>query len=469
MPHHLIRRARPGATSWSGAGAAVTLAAGLAGAPQALAQDGGQIIVDYAAGVLASDNYELITNPSGTSTILFNDVAVAYENRTSVENFRLGTGFRLETGDYADTPDDGGGLTSPFAELVYGRVGRDSALSFAARYRETDVGLSDDVIDGQDLIFDSGTRQETSVNLGLDLGRSAPISFTGGLTYIDRRYVDTTNPDLDDGTFARARAGLSFRLNPNTSLDVSTEYFERDEDDDVNTFETNVLYAFGLTHQTRGGLTASVSGGFQTSEVTQDVNGSRETRVEEEPVVRFNLSQQRPNGAISAGFVQRVTDTGLQADLFVGRSLSSPRGAFDASIGVGYAENADTYSGIGSVRWTRSLPQGRFEISFDQRLETDDIDDDVLRSTAGVLFTQDLTRLSSLTLDIDVSAQEAVDADGTDAQRLRASLVYSYRLTDDWSLNTGYRHQTSRESDESSPTIRNEVFANIGRSFNIRP
>lgn len=429
-----------------------------------------RVFVDLAAGLLASDNYEEIEDPTGTTTVAFSDLVAGYESRSAIENFSFSTGFRLETGDYPDAPDFDGGLTNPFASLRYGRRGRDGSLTFSARYAETDLGVEEDILDGDDLVLDRGTRQSSSVDVGLTLGESAPIGFRGALRFRDRTFVDTDpDADLDDSTFFGTEAGLSFRLTPTTSLTLDAEYFEQDDDDEVDRFEENRFVGLGLSHSTPGGLDASVTAGYQVSDVTvtDPADGDRVTQTFEEPVLRFNLSQDRPNGELRAGLAQRVTDTGLQADLRLGRSLELPVGALDASLGVAYSEQSDSFSGVGSLNWTRPLPRGQFAVTFEQSLVTDD-DEDVLRSRAGLSLSQDLTRLSTLSLELDLAAQEAVDDDGTDQQRVLASLVYSYRLTEDWNLNAGYRYRSSRETGED-PTIRNEVFANIARRFTLRP
>lgn len=457
-PHPRARRAALGAA---------VVAVALSTAARGQEPPGPRVVLDLSAGALASDNYSGVADPSGTTTVAFGDVALGVESRTAREELSLRTGFRLEAGDFADEPDFDGGLTRPFAQLGYVRRGRDDTLRFSVRYQEEDIGTSDDVLDSDDLVLGGGTRQSSTVDLGFETGASAPLGLSATLRRSDRQFVDATDPTLNDALLLDAAARVSFRLNRTASVDVSVEYSERDESDAADTFETNNFYGLGLTQQTAGGLRATATAGYQTSEVRRTLDGDRITDTDERPVLRLDLAQERRNGTITAALGQDLRETGLQTDLTVGRNLVLPDGSLSARAGVAYAEDAEDLSLVGALDWARELPRGRLVLSLDQRIETED-DADFLQSTAGLSLAQDLTSLSALSLSVDVTAREALDDADGDRQRLRASVTYSYRLTQDWSLNTGYRHLSSRGSDVETIT-ENEVFASIGRRFNLRP
>lgn len=435
-------------------------------------QPGPDLRLDFSSGLLVSDNVEGLREPEGTSTLWQNSVALSFDSITRTESFSARAGLMLQTGRYADQIEqrelEQNALQDPFVTLSYGRSTRDAGVDLSASYRERDNGLEEvDLIDAQSLVIDQGRRSDLELEAGVEIGREAPLGFSAEAGYRERRFFDTTDPGLTDEDIARIEAGVSVRLSPTMRLTFASSYAERDEHDPEDTIETNTANRVGLSFRNRGGLSGSASIGYQADETTRTIDGDRVTDREDEPVLSFSLTQARPDGSITASLSQRVVSTGPRTDLLVGRSLDLPRAELSASLGVSVGDEGDSVSGIGQLSYVQPLPRGRLSASARQSVATDDGDDELFTS-ASLGYSHDLSRLSSVDLSLGVSAVESLEEDGIDRQRVSASVSWNRQLTEDWSFNMGYRHSTQRETDED-PIIENAVFANFGRSFDIRP
>jgi hypothetical protein len=443
--------------------------------PVAAQQDAGDppgpsLDLDLTTGVLVSDNIDRERDPAGTSSISTTSLGLTYDTRTKRERFTLQTGARLEFGSYAndEEQEDGGGIESPFVSLSYGREARRASFALDARYSEVDVGFGTVTdADGQDLIVDQGTRVDTLLGTELTLGTDTPLSYSLGVSYRERRFVDTTDPDLDDQTTATIGQTLSFALNQTTRLVFSLDYRERDAEDEEETFETNTTAAIGLTTETRGGVTASGRLGYSVEEITRTIDGDRETDTEEAPVLSFSLSRALPDGSISGTLSRTLDEQGSRTSLLFGRAVDLRRGGFDASVGVSAGDDDDELRLIGSLALERPTPRGGLTLSLSQEV-TSDADGDYLRTDAGLGYRHELTRLSQLTLTMEVTAVDAVDPDEADRQRAQVEIAFSRQLTEDWSFNAGFRHFTAEETD-LDPVVENAVFANLSRRFDLIP
>lgn len=459
-----------------GAGA---LAAFFVAVPVAAQQGAGdlpgpELTLDFTTGVEASDNIDLEREPAGTSTISTTRIGLGYLTRTRSQSLRISGGATLEFGAYADEEVADPGLQSPFLSLAYTRQSRSAELSLTALYSETDIGreridLVDLGADGDpdDLIVDQGRRATTRLGVELLLGRGGPVTYGVAFGYTDDRYTDADDPDLNDRTRLSFDQSLGLALSPTTRLVFDLEYSERDENDDEDTFETNVSALVGITQELRSGLTASARFGYSVEEITRTQAGVRDTERDDAPILRFEVAQARPNGSVTAALSRSLDEQGPRSVLTFGRALELPRSSLDATLGITVAENDDQVRFVGRIAYERPLPRGAFSVNLSQEVTSDE-DGEYLSTSADVGYRHDLTRLSQISLDLGLAASDALDPDEIDRQRARISLAYSYRLTEDWTFNAGIRHFTSRESDRD-PIIENAVFANLSRQFDLLP
>ncbi len=455
----------------------VCLGALLAGRPGVAQQEavdlpGPELRLDVATGLVVSDNIERARDPAGVSSVSDTRFDLVYDTRTRSQRFTLEAGATLEFGAYADRETADPGLKSPFFSVAYLRESRGAALALQASYRLVDNGLERTVAadpDGEgnprDLIVDQGTRATSRFEASLALGRDAPLGYAATLRYAERRYFDTTDPDLTDRRTLSFDQALRASLSRTTGLVFDLDYSERDEDDAEATFERNVAALVGLDHRTAGGLTASARFGYSVEEITRTRGGRRKTDRQDSPVLTFSLAQARPNGEITAALTRSLGEQGTRTTLRLGRELELPRGRLEADLGATVGETDEELRLVGRLAYDRPTRRGGLTLRLSQEVTSDE-DTDYLLASADIGYRHELTRLSQISLTLGLSASEAVDPDETDYQRTRLEVAYSRRLTEEWRLNAGIRHLTGRESDRD-PTVENALFANLSRRFDL--
>ncbi|MEM0937982.1 MAG: hypothetical protein AAGJ91_19030 [Pseudomonadota bacterium] len=432
---------------------------------------GSRFFLDFSSGLEISDNFDRVQDPDGTSTVFTNTFAFTFDSATRNQRLTATAGVTFEAGEFADDPTgDDGGFDRPFLTLDYTRSNRTSELRFSADYRERDNGFDEvEIEDADDLIVDQGRRADLNLGLGLTLGRQTPVTLVSDLAFRDTEFTDTTDEDLNDETFFSTENVLTLSLSRTTSLFFRASYSELDEDDAEDTFETNAAGRIGLNFENGRGFSGSASIGYSVNETESTVDGETDTEREDRPVAAITLRQARPDGEARATLDQEVNDQGRRTRLSFGRTLTLPRGELVADLGVSAADYDDSLRGVGSLSYTHTLPRGSFSLRFSQQVTDDsDEDGDVFITTAGLSYQRPLTPVSTFGISLDLSASEAVDAEESDSQRTSVLLSYNRELTPDWSLNTGFRHSTFRETDEA-PIIENAVFARIERRFDLRP
>jgi hypothetical protein len=467
----LQRRSRPRG--------ALTLAVVLAAMPAA-GQQGAETLpgpvlrLDVTSGVTASDNIDREREPAGTSVLSQTNLRATYDTRTRTERLTISGGVQLEFGAYADEEIADPGLRSPFLRVGYQRQTRSAQLSLDAAYSVTDIGrerVEFGDLDGdgapEDLILDRGTRSVTRLGAALVLGRDGPATYSVELDYSERRYSDTTDPDLNDSLALSFDQGLSLALTRTTRLLFDLDYRERDEDDAEDTFESNIAATVGLSHAWNTGLTASARVGYSIEEITRTRGGARATERQDAPVFSLSLAQQRPNGTVTASLSRNLGEQGTRTTLQFGRALELPRSSLDATIGITGGQSDDELRLVGNLDYSRPTRRGALTLRVSQQVTSDE-ESDILSTTANLGYRHELSRLSQVSLSLGLAATDAVDPDETDRQRTSLQVAYSRRLTEDWNVNLGLRHSTSRESG-LDPIIENAVFATVSRRFDLLP
>ena len=430
---------------------------------------GADFFLDLRTGLLASDNFEALEDPSGTTTLWQTEAVLGIDSVTAADRFSARLGGTLEFGDYADNPDFNGGFTDPFLELDYLRENARSQFSLGVLWRERDNGFNDftDATSGRDLIVDQGTRQDARIDLAFETGRDAPVGFGIAAFYEDITYFDTTDPDLTDQISYGVEASMRLAITSTADLTFGAAIEERDEDDPQDTFERNTSYAIGLAMQIDPALSARLEIGHAVNELTETINGDRVTDREEGPTVLFSLERALTNGTISVTAENRINSTGSQSFLRFGRAMELRNGSLEGSVGLTWTAN-DEVRGVGSLDWSEELRNGAIGVRFVQTVLTNDDNNDELDSLLAVNYRHDINALSGLQMSLSVGRSEELDPDGTDIERATAEIVYTRQVTEDWNFNAGYRHSLSRETGEDS-IVENRYFANIGRRFSLRP
>ena len=199
-----------------------------------------------------SVNEEGFTTPrdEGLRAVTALDFGLRAQTRTQRFAFNLGGGLVLSE-DGTDTVD----VEDPFARLGYALENRDTALTFDASYRRSDVDESnffDDLIILDPAAFvDEGTRTTITARTGLEIGRTAPVGAILSHTYARTSYSDTTDPNLLDTTVNGVDGRVIFRLSDVASTYVRGAWREVDQDGvGANDRTTPVSYTHLRAHET---------------------------------------------------------------------------------------------------------------------------------------------------------------------------------------------------------------------------
>ena len=436
---------------------------------------GADFYLDLSSGLVLSDNFDRVEEPSGTTTVFRNSAEIGFESITQRERIGL---FARTDYDLGEFPDDTTGTDEGFnntrARLLYGRSTRNDDFSFEASYAENDVSsgnrLDDEDLasDNTDLVDSAGLRQDSAASVGFTLGREGPFGVTGDLGYRGRRFIDTDDPDLEDRDVYFSEVFLRFAPARDTEISFGGSYEERQTFDAADTFETDTFVGVNIARQMREGTVLEASAGVARNleEVTR-ADGVRISDEDVRPVFGLAAERQLPDGSVRLSLDQRLTDEGLRSELQIGRNRGFRDSSLAWRIGVS-ANDAEGANAIGAVRYVRETPQGTFSVDLSQRVLTDTDDGDTLRTDFGLGWDRTLTRLSSVSLDLTLSNSEAFDEDVDDLSRGIAEIAYRYRLTEDWNLNTGYQYYVSTRTDRDD-IVENRIFANVSRRFNLRP
>lgn len=449
-------------------GIAVIVIAGTATAQQSR-QPGADFYLDLSTGITASDNLETILNPSGTSTALNTDIAFGFESVTKVQSLTARIGGRYELGEFADDPGTRGGFTDPFAQVSYARATGDAKLSFSASYRESDVSdiTEIDEFTGEDLRLDGGKRESRNASLAFETGLRARFGVNGSAKYSDTTYSNASATSLVDSRRRDVDLGLRFDLTRTATLRLTTSYTEIETQNTAGQEERRYSTGLGLDLALTRALDLSLRIASARNEVEETVAGSRETTVEDSPTFGVTLTHALRNGTATATLSSALTSTGTQTTLTFGRAVTFKSGQLAASIGATETGSGDI-RGVATLAAQRDFKTGSISANFRQSISTnaDLVDEQNTQLRLG--YSRRLSPLDGLNFSMSVSQSDRLDPALDDIQRTSAEVSYVRELTQDWSLNAGYRHSVARQTGRD-PIVENRVFATIDRRFSLRP
>jgi hypothetical protein len=310
-------------------------------------------------------------------------------------------------------------IARPDVALRYTREVPNALFSIGAAYREDDVDAFDDTLSADDT---AGTRADTSADVRLETGRTAPFGFAVTAAFSRTDYSDTTDPDLVDTETVSVGVESILRFSEVLQGRVGLG-FAREEDADAPGIESDTETAsFGLTY-----LMANGSATADLTLSSDDEEGDRTT-------------------------------------LTIGRSITLPAGSLGFQIGVsdGDIGGRDV---IGRVAWSQTLPRGTFDALLERRVGFDEGEAEaVVFTLASVSLEQELGPVSSLSLSL---AYEDANAPSEHTQSTRFIAVYTQELTEDWGLSGGVRYRVT-----DSPAGRSDspdLFVSLSRDFEFRP
>jgi hypothetical protein len=354
------------------------------------------------------------------------------ETRVSSLAFNLSTTLR-----YADTPDDGSefDVEGPQASLKYARNSANAAFALNASLREQDVEFLrplEDFLDADgnidlpedlDDLTGTGTRRSYGLNATLDWGTAGPLGFgvSAGLSALE--YSDTTSPGLIDNRRSNLGATVRLRLSGVTSATAELRFSRFDEQDTPTPSRDTITTEVGLTHTL-------------------------------------------PAGSLTASVTSTDTEEGNRLGFRIGRNFDLPDGTLSASIGATRDEDDETNL-TGTLSLSRELPRGQINAQLRRSVASGNDDTTRVLTLISAGYTQTLTPLSSLELNMSYGQSETP---GTNVSTADTSLsaTYTRSLTEDWGLDLGVSHRV-RDSDTSGKADSTSVFLSLNRTFEFRP
>lgn len=376
------------------------------------------------------DNRGLSVATERSSFEAATDLSFGLLTETRSQRFAFDLGGTLRALDTDLNVARGSGFVNPFGSLSYDINNASSRFGISARINESDLSGSNTVLDddGFEVISDgTATRRINRAEISYDWGDDRRFGWG-----VFARYLGT---DYRGGTVQNT-AGET--VNDNTRL----------------TFGARAR--FDLSEAAT--LTSTLS--HQTYE-EDGVVGSRETLAFDNRLVL-----DRPLGSVNFNFGITDTEEGQRVALSAGRRYETPTGTFNGALGVTRAASGGTFL-TANLGYNHPLPRGALNFGLARSVgsnNTEDTERVNTRLTFG--YTQELTPISGISLDINWSDTETVST-GLGTSTTTLSATYRHELTRDWDLNAGYRHNL-RNDDITGSARNNTLFIEMSRAFVTR-
>ncbi|MDO6736068.1 hypothetical protein Q4555_15415 [Octadecabacter sp. 1_MG-2023] len=436
---------------WSGPAAVVLTA--LSG--PAFAQDSGGLNANlsFSQGLVSS---------SEDGTYGQTNLGFTLSNVTPVQDlqFEISTGLEEQLSGGFDAE-----IVDPALSLSYGIENRQSALDISAKYARSDVDSfteSDDPLSSV-LVLDTGTRESSGVSLGYTFGREKLFGGAFSTSYNTTSYSGTTDTDLVDVERIGAGLDLRFEITPRIAATLGYNFSDTNRTGDgLDVRSTDVQAGVDLTVSET--LNAAVSVGFDTVTST-DSTGA--TEQEDGFVFAFNLSQDRPNGALSFNLNSTVTETGRRSDVSVANTFETRKGGeFSGSVGLTVDDNGNT-NPLYAVSFSESLRRSSYSVYLNQNITSNDLGEDALNTRVGADYTHVLTATTEFQTGLDYQATD-YQGNSDDTSRFDISLGISHELTQDWSVSSRYTYSVENEDGQARDTD-SRLFVGLETNFGWRP
>lgn len=322
------------------------------------------------------------------------------------------------------------GLVSPSAALAYNISNASSRFGFSARISESDLSDSNTILDddGFELISDgTATRRQSSFETSYDWGDDRRFGFGVFARYLDTNYrggtvTDTAGSSVTDNTRLTFGARARFDISEAATLNSTLSHQSFEQDGTVGTRET---IAFDNT-----------------------------------------LTIDRPLGAVNFNFGVTDTEEGQRVALSVGRSYETPRGTFSGAIGATRAATGGSFL-TGNLNYNHPLPNGALSFGAARTVSSgNDDDSERVNTQVNLGYNRELTPTSRISLSMNWADAETTST-GLGTTSTTFGATYSHDLTQDWSLNAGYRHRI-RDDDTTGKATNNTIFLEMSRAFVTR-
>lgn len=424
-----------------------------------LAQDGGvRMVFGFENRLEVARNAELSVPATGTDILNVTRLSFGLTTETAIDRLAFtATGALI-----AENTAGASGTELDFGReavtLAYHREVPAAVLDLSGEYRRDDIDAFEDDLTTVD---EAGTRIDTGLSARLEFGRTSSIGFALGAAYASTDYQDVLDPDLHDTSETRADLAVIFHASETATGILGLRYSLReDENPGTRRIETQTTYA-GLTYTLNERLDLAAELGYVDSE---DENFDVIDRVRG-PEASIGLTYAMPVGtALALLSVTTEAGEGQRETFEIGRDLETPSNTISARLGVTHSD-ATGSDLIGSLSWDHPLPDGSLGLILERRITFDtDADEEVAESAVRVSWAKNVNELSSISLDL---SYEFSDALSETIEQVTFGAGYNYRLTEDWSLNSGVGYRVRNDADGRSESP--NLFVALSRDFEINP
>ena len=407
-----------------------------------------------------SDNIDLVADPDNDTLRSSTRVGLVYSDITRTQDFRLSAG-----GDYYVDTDGERGPGDLFARLAYALEGANSRLSFSADFARVDLedalsnlalippgvdDLTDPLAGGEDPVaeiarIETGARIDSDYRFGFETGLQSPVGLRLNLAAQNRRYSQTTDPDLFDTDDRRLDALATFRIDPTVTARLAASARRYDAEDAEQTERREASLDAGVALRVTPILTVDVAAGYERIEVDRLGEATRRTEG-----ARYTVAVDRdlPNGTVGLDFASVPTLNGRRNTLRADRAMDLPRGATLAyGIGVTKTEGLSAEP-LFSLAYGRPLKLGSFGFEFSQEARTGEEDDDaVILSRLSATYATALSPTVDWTVNAGLSDVSARQPGGEDRRRvdLRTDLRGQITPVSSWSAGLTFSETETNE------------------------
>lgn len=394
----------------------------------------------------ADSNLDLDETSPGSSTIATTRFNFGVQTDNGVSSLDFGLGLALRGFD-VPTRSDNADWDNPDVRFGYTREGANAFFETRARYIRSDITfirpLGDSLGDPDipDLLADlddlrgGGLREDRSFSALLELGTASPIGFVIDASYLDRRYEDTTSPDLYDNLRRSIDTEARFTISPVTDVYLRLGHERVNEYEAIARKVETTDFAVGVRHEFSEVLRVEAFVG--PSWVREEIAGvvTRENGIDGS----FDLTHDLPNGDVGFSFTSDTDEDGTNSRLSVNRRIELPDGELSGSIGVARGPGGNTEV-IGAIDYSQLLSVGTIGVGLERDITFSDADGDETLTELSIDYVFPLTDVSSFGVGLSTSRLDNRDT-GAEEERTNFGLTYSYLLENSWGLNVGYRHR----------------------------
>lgn len=435
---------------------------------QAVAQGASQaptVTARLAFDLEVNDNFDLREDSLGTATIGTTRLSFGYNQQTPVDSVAALVSGVVRA---SDLPEIGQEVVAddPRLNLTARRTVDDNTVGLTLFFNRVNLDFFDplDDIDEDGQFDESATQGErTAIRSAFDttINGDGPVTVGANLRFVDISFTDLAeDDDQQDRQTIAGGVNAGFDLTPTLTLTsaVNAEREDVGEGDNSIRLNRNANVGFNARVNPRASVNARI--GFTQAEADRNDNEKTEDGV----TGNIGFAIDEPRGQFRGNAGSTINENGQLVNFSLGRSLQLRNANFNGDLGVTIDDDGEQFA-TGNISYGFNNRRSSFGASFNQQVGVDEDGDNVINTFASVNFGQQLTRLTSLNLNLAGGLSRQADADRTETnERVNFTAQINRRLTEDWTANFGYRARYF-DDDDQDPANSNAVFVGIARDF----